>query len=68
MPVVGTGGIVTADDAAEFLLVGARAVAVGTANFVEPRATVQVADGLDDLLAAGGLGSVAELTASFKGA
>ena len=68
VPVVGTGGIVTADDAAEFLLVGARAVAVGTANFVEPRATVQVADGLADLLAAGGLGSVAELTASFKGA
>ena len=36
VPIVGTGGIVTAEDAAEFLLVGATAVAVGTANFVEP--------------------------------
>ena len=67
VPVVGTGGIVTAEDAAEFLLVGARAVAVGTANFVEPLATIQVIDGLAELLAEGGLATVAELTASFKG-
>jgi dihydroorotate dehydrogenase (NAD+) catalytic subunit len=68
VPVVGTGGIVTAEDAAEFLLVGARAVAVGTANFAEPLATIQVIDGLAELLAEGGLASVAELTAAFKGA
>ena len=68
VPVVGTGGIVSAEDAAEFLLVGARAVAVGTANFAEPLATIQVIDGLAELLAEGGLANLAELTASFKGA
>ena len=67
VPIVGTGGIVTAEDAAELLLVGAAAVAVGTGNFVDPQATTRVADGLRALLEADGLGSVAELTASFKG-
>jgi dihydroorotate dehydrogenase (NAD+) catalytic subunit len=67
VPVVGCGGILTAEDAAEFLLVGAVAVEVGTGNFVNPRATVDVAAGLAELLARDGLGSVAELTASFKG-
>jgi dihydroorotate dehydrogenase (NAD+) catalytic subunit len=66
VPVVGSGGILTAEDAAEFLLVGALAVEVGTGNFVNPRATLDVAAGLGELLAADGLGSIAELTASFK--
>jgi dihydroorotate dehydrogenase (NAD+) catalytic subunit len=66
VPVVGTGGIVTADDAAEFLLVGATAVAVGTGSFVNPRAVVEVADGLEEYLAAAGAGSPAELPAMFK--
>jgi dihydroorotate dehydrogenase (NAD+) catalytic subunit len=66
VPVVGTGGIVTAEDAAEFLLVGATAVAVGTGNFLNPRAVVEVAAGLDRYLAAQGLGSPAELPALFK--
>jgi dihydroorotate dehydrogenase (NAD+) catalytic subunit len=66
VPIVGTGGIVTGDDAAEFLLVGAAAVAVGTGSFVNPRAVVEVADGLGRHLAAGGVGSPAELAALFK--
>jgi dihydroorotate dehydrogenase (NAD+) catalytic subunit len=66
VPVVGTGGIVTADHAAEFLLVGATAVAVGTGNFLNPRAVVEVADGLERYLATVGAGSPAELPAMFK--
>jgi dihydroorotate dehydrogenase (NAD+) catalytic subunit len=66
IPIVGTGGIVTGEDAAEFLLVGATAVAVGTGNFVNPRAVVEVADGLDHYLAAQGVSSPAELPALFK--
>jgi dihydroorotate dehydrogenase (NAD+) catalytic subunit len=66
VPIVGTGGIVTGEDAAEFLLVGAAAVAVGTGNFVNPRAVVEVADGLDHYLAAQGVSSPAELPALFK--
>jgi dihydroorotate dehydrogenase (NAD+) catalytic subunit len=66
VPIVGTGGIVTAEDAAEFLLVGATAVAVGTGSFVNPRAVVEVAAGLERYLAGQGLRSPAELPAHFK--
>jgi dihydroorotate dehydrogenase (NAD+) catalytic subunit len=66
VPIVGTGGVVTAEDAAEFLLVGATAVAVGTASFVDPQAVVEVADGLADYLRAQGVATVAELPALFK--
>jgi len=46
IPVIGMGGIMHADDAIEFLLAGATAVAVGTANFVNPRATIDILDGI----------------------
>lgn len=46
VPIIGMGGVVTAEDALEFLLAGASAVAVGTAHFANPRASVQVLDGL----------------------
>lgn len=49
IPVVGMGGIMTGEDAAEFLLAGATAVAVGTANFVDPTSTMRVIDGLVEL-------------------
>ncbi|HXF57792.1 MAG TPA: dihydroorotate dehydrogenase [Actinomycetota bacterium] len=61
VPIMGVGGIVTADDAAEFLLAGAWAVQVGTANFFDPHATVAVARGLERYLRRKGLGSPAEL-------
>lgn len=48
IPVVGMGGIVTAADALEFLMAGAKAVEVGTANFLDPRTTVQIIEGLED--------------------
>jgi dihydroorotate dehydrogenase (NAD+) catalytic subunit len=46
VPIVGMGGVTNATDAVEFLLAGATAVAIGTANFVDPTATVRVVDGL----------------------
>ena len=48
IPVIGMGGIVTAADALEFLLAGAKAVEVGTANFLDPRTTVHIVEGLED--------------------
>ncbi len=48
IPVVGLGGIATATDAIEFMLAGASAVQIGTANFVDPATTIKVIDGLED--------------------
>lgn len=61
VPVIGMGGIMCAEDAAEFMLAGATAVAVGTASFVEPTAAVAVIDGLAQLCARRGLGQVTDL-------
>ena len=47
VPVIGVGGIMNASDALEFLIVGAKAVQVGTANFVNPRATMDIIDGIE---------------------
>jgi dihydroorotate dehydrogenase (NAD+) catalytic subunit len=47
IPVIGIGGIMQAEDALEFLIVGARAVQVGTANFVDPDAMIHIIDGLE---------------------
>lgn len=66
LPIIGMGGILTAGDALEFLLAGATAVAVGTANFVNPRATVEVAEGIKTFLAEEGIGSVRELIGQVR--
>lgn len=50
IPVIGLGGIRTGRDAVEFLLAGASAVQVGTANFIDPAVTMHVIDGIDDYL------------------
>jgi len=47
IPVIGVGGIMSAADALEFFIVGARAIQVGTANFVEPRATINIIEGIE---------------------
>ena len=51
LPIIGMGGIVNAEDALEFILAGASAVAVGTANFMNPRAALDVLEGLEAFLA-----------------
>ncbi|HLB25752.1 MAG TPA: nitronate monooxygenase, partial [Nitrospirota bacterium] len=50
LPIIGMGGIMTAEDAVEFMLAGATAVAVGTANFVNPTAAVDVLEGIERYL------------------
>jgi dihydroorotate dehydrogenase (NAD+) catalytic subunit len=61
VPIIGMGGIRTAEDAIEFLLAGAWAVAVGTANYFNPHVTIEVAQGIGEFLAARGLSSPADL-------
>jgi dihydroorotate dehydrogenase (NAD+) catalytic subunit len=48
IPVIGLGGIMSSSDALEFMICGARAIEVGTANFIDPQATVTIVDGLRD--------------------
>jgi dihydroorotate dehydrogenase (NAD+) catalytic subunit len=64
IPIIGMGGIQNADDAVEFLMAGATAVAVGTANFYEPQTALQVIAGLRDFMAHRHLTDVRELTGS----
>jgi dihydroorotate dehydrogenase (NAD+) catalytic subunit len=47
LPIIGMGGIITGDDAIEFIMAGATGVAVGTANFMNPRATIDVLEGIE---------------------
>ncbi|QIN78493.1 dihydroorotate dehydrogenase [Rubrobacter marinus] len=61
IPIVGVGGIATAEDALQFLLAGARAVQVGTATFREPRSLARIIAGIEEHLAQDGLHSVGEL-------
>ena len=61
IPVVGLGGISTATDAVEFLMCGATAVEIGTANFVDPTVTMKVKQGISDWLDAHGCSSVHEI-------
>lgn len=61
IPVVGLGGIMTAEDAIEFLMAGARAIEIGTANFVDPAVTMKVIDGLDAWLDAHGVADVNDI-------
>ena len=61
LPILGMGGIMTADDAIEFILAGATAVAVGTANFVNPRATMDILTGIKLYMEKYGVNDINEL-------
>ena len=66
IPVIGIGGIAHAHDALEFLIVGATAVQVGTANFVDPTAMDTIITGLEDFLIAEGLDDIRQVIGSLK--
>jgi dihydroorotate dehydrogenase (NAD+) catalytic subunit len=66
VPIVGTGGVRTGTDAAEMLLAGATAVGVGTATFLDPRATLSIHDELVAWCARHDLARVAELTGALR--
>ena len=61
IPVIGLGGISTAKDAIEFLMAGATAIEIGTANFLDPAVSIKVRDGINDWLDAHGCKSVEEI-------
>ncbi len=61
IPVIGLGGIMDAHDAIEFFLAGASAIEIGTANFIDPAATVKVANGINEWLDQHGCNSVADI-------
>lgn len=66
IPVIGIGGISTAEDAIEFLLAGASAIQVGTANFFNPAASIQIIAGISDYLATCGERSVRAIIGQLK--
>ena len=61
IPILGMGGIMTAEDAIEFILAGATSVAVGTANFVSPKATENIIDGIENYLTEQGFSDINQL-------
>jgi dihydroorotate dehydrogenase (NAD+) catalytic subunit len=67
IPILGMGGIVTPEDAVEFMLAGATAVQVGTASFADPRATERLATGLEAWCKSHDVAKVASLTGGLKG-
>ena len=66
VPILGMGGVTTGTDAVEFMLAGATAVAVGTANFMNPQATVDVIDGIIDYCEEQGVNDVNDLIGALK--
>jgi dihydroorotate dehydrogenase (NAD+) catalytic subunit len=67
VPLVGVGGITTANDAIEYMIVGASAVEVGTANLIDPEASVKVADGLRKYCRENEIKNISELVGTLKG-
>lgn len=66
IPIIGMGGIVTAADALEFIIAGAAAVAVGTANFMDPQAPLKIIDGINEYLDKNSIAAISELTGALK--
>lgn len=66
IPVVGMGGISTYEDALEFLMVGATAVQVGTANFYNPKATIEILEGIKNYMAENKIEDIKEIIGSFR--
>lgn len=66
IPVIGLGGISSATDAIEFIMAGATAIEIGTANFIDPAITLKVRDGINDWLDRHGCSSVSEIVGSLK--
>jgi dihydroorotate dehydrogenase (NAD+) catalytic subunit len=66
IPIIGVGGIMDYRDALEFLMVGAAAVQVGTANFINPRTMLEIIEGIDAFLKQGGLKNIREIIGSLE--
>jgi dihydroorotate dehydrogenase (NAD+) catalytic subunit len=67
VPVVGCGGITTANDAIEFIMAGASAIQVGTASFTNPRAPLDILQGIEEFMAKEGIEDITELIGTARG-
>ena len=67
VPVIGCGGITTASDAIEFIMAGASAIQVGTASFTNPRAPLDVLEGIEQFMRKEGIEAIAELIGAARG-
>jgi dihydroorotate dehydrogenase (NAD+) catalytic subunit len=65
VPILGLGGIRTASDAIEFIIAGASAVGIGTANFIDPSCAVKIIEGIKNYCIRKKVSTIAELTGSF---
>lgn len=66
LPIIGMGGIASAEDALEFMMVGATAVSVGTANFHDPLTTIKVIDGIEQYLISHNISDIKEIIGCVK--
>jgi dihydroorotate dehydrogenase (NAD+) catalytic subunit len=66
IPVIGIGGIIKVEDALEFIIAGARAIEIGTANFVNPRVTIEIIEGIEKYLTENNIKDINELAGSLK--
>jgi dihydroorotate dehydrogenase (NAD+) catalytic subunit len=66
LPIIGMGGIMTAQDALEFMLAGATAVAVGTANYVNPKASIEIIKGIEEYLVRHKIANIKRLVGALK--
>lgn len=66
IPVIGIGGIIKVEDALEFIIAGSRAIEIGTANFVNPRATIEIIEGIEKYLIENNIKDINELVGSMK--
>lgn len=66
LPIIGMGGIATAEDALEFILAGAVGISVGTANFYNPNATIEVAEGIEAYMKEKGITNLTDLVGAVK--
>ena len=66
IPVIGLGGIMDWKDAVEFMLAGATAIQIGTANFIDPAVTVKVSEGINDYLERHGYTSVKDIIGALE--
>jgi len=66
LPILGMGGICTGEDALEFIMAGATAISVGTANFADPMATIHVLEGIERYMEKYGVQDINELIGCVK--
>ena len=66
VPVIGLGGIMTAEDAIEFMMVGASAIQIGTVNFINPKAGMEIIEGMEDFCRREGIKNINEIVGCIK--